>query len=154
MKFNREELRAAVARAIEQHRVDHDAKHERAHAAWVKARTDWLGTHRAAWLEALPELRAKLHRGEPLTEGDLPTNNRYRTTALFNEREPTPGTYYEPSGLLRLAAVLDACADDVVTTTGLAALGIARPVLADAVAQLRPATVTATNRPTPERTPK
>lgn len=154
MKFNREELRAAVARAIDQHRVNHDAKHERAHAEWVQARATWVEEYGPAWLEALPKLRAKLRRGQPLTEGDLPQRSRYGTTALFNEREPKPATYYEPSGLLRLAAVLDACADDVVTTTGLATLGIGRPVLANAVAQLRPATVTATNRPTPERTPK
>jgi hypothetical protein len=141
VKFNREELRAAVARAIDQHRVDHDAKHERAHAEWVQARAAWVEEYGPAWLEALPKLRAKLRRGQPLT-------------ARFSEREPKPTTYYEPSGLLRLAAVLDACADDVVTTTGLATLGIARPALANAVAHLRPATATATSRPNPERTPK
>jgi hypothetical protein len=142
MKFNREELRAAVGRAIEQHRQAHETRWEETHEEWTRARAAWVDEYGPAWLDALPKLRAKLRKGQPITQDDLPQHGRYHQVALFGDRQPRRIAYADPVHLLRLAAVLDACADPTVTSGGLTALGITRASLASAVACLRPASAT------------
>ncbi|MBB4689803.1 hypothetical protein [Amycolatopsis jiangsuensis] len=139
MQFNRLALRTAALAALKADEKAHDdwnAKRREDHRA---ERTEWVEKYGDAWLAALPKLRDKLRKGRPVTSGDLPARSRNygsRYPATFDDTEPKATPYTGGHALRALVRVLDAVADEKISTHALEQLGVKRDALREAVRHL------------------
>jgi len=133
VKYNRQALIEACDKALERDRVD-----------WHKRRAEQLGQHSRAvaewsrkyadeWAQAGLEIRRAIRKGEPVTKDMLPTSRRYHDNPAWFYPQFDPNREYRvPEELAFLRHVLDIVTDDVVTTSGLAQVGVSVRMMKDA----------------------
>lgn len=139
MQFNRTALRAAAEAALTAEEKSHDDWNTKRRDGHQAARAEWVEKYADAWLTALPKLRDKLRKGRPITPADLPAEDlRYgsRYPAVFSDQAPTSQPYTGGQSLRSLIRVLDAVADDKISTNALEQLGVKRDALREAVRHL------------------
>jgi hypothetical protein len=125
MQFNRSALIGAIDKAMEQEQ----AAIERVRATNAEGDAlhleEWLSLHADVWQKATATIRAKLRRGLPVTEDDIPRDRTSRGVgkAYFRPRrgEALPTTRTELAGL---RAVLDAVSDTEISSAALRSLGV------------------------------
>lgn len=125
MQFNRSALIDAIDRAMEQERQAIEtvrANNAKGDALYLE---EWLSMHADAWQKATALIRAKLRKGQPVLEDDIPRDrsNRGIGKAYFRPRrgEALPTTRTELAGL---RAVLDAVSDQEISSAALRSLGV------------------------------
>lgn len=126
MKFNRAQLRAAVSKAIAADLAAQEESQAEQLAGYEKEVTQWHAAHANAWLDSLPKIRAKIRKGLPVTDDDLPGERRYgsRYSAVFGGHKPRVYAFTPHADLTTLANVLDLLTDEEVTDTALARVGV------------------------------
>jgi len=139
MMFNRlalikaaEDEIAAQMRAEKQHANNENAKRD-------AEATEWYEQYGQAWLDVLGTLRRKLRAGMPVYTSDLPLHKDWRSSiAVFGDKPRPPATArpVELPELRNLIAVLSAVSDDVVSTSGLASIGITSRALRSTIQRL------------------
>ena len=141
MQFNRSALVAAIDKAITQEEAAISAVHAQNKVANNEHREEWLSLHAESWQKAATAIRAKLRRGEPITEDDIPRDRAgYTGKAYYRPRrgESLPARAAELAGL---RAVLVAISDDMVSSASLRSLGVGVNTLRTIVPLLGAATV-------------
>lgn len=141
MQFNRSALVAAIDTAIEQEREAISGADQRNKALDTEQRKEWISLHGEGWLKASNAIRAKLRRGDPVTEDDIPRDRSgYTGKAYYRPRrgESLPAPSVELAGL---RAVLVAVADETITSASLRSLGVGVSTLRLIVPLLGNATV-------------
>jgi hypothetical protein len=149
MKFDRQALAEATARALAAHRAQWEEQQDQAEAKYWEARAAWNARNADNWSDALTDMRRHLRAGRPITPADLPEdrNGTYagnRRVALFEQSPPVRKEYTlstVPGDLMALAAALEVVHGETVTSTNLAELGVTRRTLANAVHHLTPGSV-------------
>lgn len=124
MKFNRSELIAAIDKAMEQEETAIAAIRRRNKASDDAHAAEWLSLHGEIWATAATAIRAKLRRGEPITEDDIPRDRTgYAGKAYYRPKrgESQPARNAELAGL---RAVLVAVSDEEIGSTSLRSLGV------------------------------
>ncbi len=146
MQFNRSALVEAIDRAIAQEQAVINATRAKNEEASKSHREEWMSLHHDNWQKAATAIRAKLRRGDPVTEDDIPRDRTgYHGGKAFyraHRGEPLPTTRTELSGL---RAVLDAISDDAVSSNSLRSLGVSVNTLRLVVPLLGAATVRSEN---------
>jgi hypothetical protein len=129
MQFNRSALIAAIDKAISQEQRAVDAIAARNEKHNEDHRREWLSLHEEGWMRATAKIRAKLRKGEPVTEADIPLDRSgMRRMAFYQPKrgEPTPVRAAELAGL---RAVLLAVSDDTISSASLRILGVGASTL-------------------------
>jgi hypothetical protein len=137
--FNREALRGAVRRAIEEHRAAYDRERSRLAQQLESSKQQWLRDHRDAWHDATVKIVKKLGKDEPITEKDLPRGRGFHYLSLYEPpRIPSSKEYEAPADLLAFAALLDVVTDEKISTNALKDLGFGQRALGSIIPYLRP----------------
>lgn len=123
MQFKRSALIAAIDKAITQENEATSAVHRRNEAAKKAQADEWLSLHANNWAKTATAIRAKLRRGEPVVETDIPRDGFTRQSFFRPARmEPLPPA--RTAELAGLRAVLEAVADDEISSSSLRSLGV------------------------------
>jgi len=141
MQFNRSALIEAIDKAIQ---LEHAAIvdiHARNAAANDEHRREWLSLHEEKWMKATAVIRAKLRRGEPVVEEDIPRDRSGYTGKAYYRPKRVSEVPARAAELAGLRAVLDAVADEMIGTTALRSLGVGVNTLRMIVPLLGSATV-------------
>lgn len=144
MKINRAALRQAVTDALAAEKELHADLTTRWQAYCAEHREQWMAEAHPRWQDAIKTLNARIRRGEPITERDLPRARDYGgPVAVYQPPRQTrdrtltdPGTYRPNPGLLALGTALDLIADDEVTVAGLKGVGITGTAIREALERL------------------
>lgn len=141
MKFNKAALIAAIDKARE---LEEAARFEVARLNDAKRREEvaaWLEVNRERWTKATKAINAKLRKGLPVLETDVPRDRHgYSGMAFFRfgRPEPLPVVATELEGLRQTLAAI---ADESVTTGALRDLGVSITTMRKIVPLLGAATV-------------
>lgn len=142
MQFNRLALIHAIDKAIEQDNAAIAAVHARNEASAVGHVQEWLSLHSENWTKATTAIRAKLRKGQPVTEDDIPRDRAgYGGKAYYRPKHAEALPVTRVTELRGLRAVLDAVSDKEVSSTGLRSLGVGANTLRKIVPLLGSATV-------------
>lgn len=142
MQFNRSALIQAIDKAIAQDNAATEAVRERNDAAAVLHRTEWLSLHHDNWMKATASIRAKLRKGQPVAEDDIPRDRAgCGGKAYYRPKHGEQLPVTRTTELRGLRAVLDAIVDDEVSSSGLRSLGVGVNTLRLIVPLLGSATV-------------
>lgn len=141
MKFSREALAKAISAVIKELKDQSEAEYIQRVREYEAAAAAWMEQHGPSWVNACRAIQRKIKREEPVTEKDLPSFRLgYDRVAVFTH--PMPVLRHEtPKVLAELQTIVDALADDVVSSTALLDLGANKDALRRAVGHLEPGSV-------------
>jgi len=142
MQFDRSALISAIDKAIAQEREALDVVNTQNKADNVRHQQEWIDLHREAWMKATASIRAKLRKGEPVDEHDIPRDRSgVSVKAFYRPRRTQALPTVHTTELAGLRAVLDAVVDDQISSAGLRSLGVGVNTLRMLVPLLGSATV-------------
>jgi hypothetical protein len=145
MQFNRSALVAAIDKAIQQDQAAIDAVAQRNNDLNEQYRVEWLAQHQDAWTKAAVTIRAKLRKGQPVVQADIPRDRSGYGGMAFYQAKRGEATPVRAAELAGLRAVLAAVSDDTITSTALRSLGVGVNTLRLIVPLLGEATVRSEN---------
>lgn len=147
MKINRLALIAAVDKAIEREDQAIRAAKTRAENERQLRLDQWVARNREPWLEACKKIAAKLRKGQPVLDADIPYDRSPSNNgnAVWRERHHV-NVPQRDTTLPGLRALLEAIADDTVTTSSLRDLGVSARTLQSIVPLLGANTATASRK--------
>lgn len=130
MRYNRAALVAAAQTALDRHKQHFDKTDLEAQRIEEKERGQWMTLHAEPWAAAARAILRKLRKGEPVTGDDLPRKSQWNSdVAAYRPHRAASDEWSPPALLVDMKSVLEAVADDVVTTRQLDELGITRQAL-------------------------
>lgn len=141
MQFNRSALVAAIDEAIKQERATIDAVRESNRLAAEAQREEWLSLNHDNWMKATAAIRAKLRKGQPVVEEDIPRDRASSYGKAFFRAKSGTQVVAVTTELVGLRSVLSAVSDDEISTAALRSLGVGVQTLRKIVPLLGAATV-------------
>lgn len=141
MQFDRSALVAAIDKAIKQEKDTINAVRERNRMAAEEQRKEWLSLNHDNWMKATATIRAKLRKGQPVVEDDIPRDRVGSYGKAFFRAKSGTQVVTVTTELVGLRSVLSAISDDVVSTAALRSLGVGAQTLRKIVPLLGAATV-------------
>lgn len=133
MKYARIALRDACDKALQQDAEHWLARREKHLAEHAKMVAEWNRRHAQEWAAAGLTVRRAVREGQPVTKAMLPRDRRFSdSVATFAPQYNFDRDYEAPVELLFLRRVLDVVTDDIVTTSGLAQVGVSTKTMRDA----------------------
>lgn len=148
MKINRKAMIAAVDKAIENEAAAIESAKARGAQLRQEQADEWVEKNRQPWLDAIKKIQGRLRKGEPVRESDIPYERTRHSNgfAVWRERSGPVQVPQRDATLPGLRSLLEAIADDVVTTTSLRDLGVTPRTLQSIVPLLGAHTATANRK--------
>jgi hypothetical protein len=148
VKINRVAMVKAVSDAIERENVAIERAKEQASAERQRRVDEWLEKNREPWTTAIKMIQKRFRAGEPVRQEDIPYDRTSRSNgnAIWHERSTSVLIPQRDQSLPGLLTLLEAIADDTVTTSSLRDLGVTPRTLQSIVPLLGAHTATANRK--------